>query len=156
LAWRRDWRGLRALLWPPAILAFAVVAVPWFWLMQVRYPGFFQYFFVHQHFERFAQTGFNNVQPFWFYLPVIAGLALPWSLWAGGLLRKQFWAADADPDGLRRLALVWLAVIVAFFSMPQSKLVGYIMPVLPPLAFLLAEVVMGALRDPAVARATRR
>ncbi|CCJ51209.1 ArnT family glycosyltransferase [Bordetella parapertussis] len=156
LAWRRDWRGLRALPWPPAILAFAVVAVPWFWLMQVRYPGFFQYFFVHQHFERFAQTGFNNVQPFWFYLPVIAGLALPWSLWAGGLLRKQFWAADADPDGLRRLALVWLAVIVAFFSMPQSKLVGYIMPVLPPLAFLLAEVVMGALRDPAVARATRR
>jgi len=67
----RRWRGYAVLLWPPALAVFALVAVPWFWVMQQRFPGFFHYFFVYQHFERFAQSGFNNVQPFWFYLPVI-------------------------------------------------------------------------------------
>ncbi|WP_144640637.1 ArnT family glycosyltransferase [Bordetella genomosp. 13] len=139
LLWRRDGRGLRALLWPPAIVVFAAVAVPWFWMMQARFPGFFHYFFVYQHFQRFAQAGFNNAQPFWFYLPVLAGLALPWSLWSGGMFRRRFWCAD-DPDGLRRLMAIWLGVVLAFFSLPASKLVGYILPALPPLAFLVGEV----------------
>ena len=140
----RRWRGYLVLLWPPALAVFALVAVPWFWLMQQRFPGFFHYFFVYQHFERFAQSGFNNVQPFWFYLPVVVGLALPWSLWGGGALRKAFWTA-ADPGGLRCLMAVWAVVVLGFFSIPSSKLIGYIVPALPPLAALLAEVVQGAL-----------
>ena len=37
---RQRWRGLKALVWPPALLLFAAVAVPWFWLMQTRFSGF--------------------------------------------------------------------------------------------------------------------
>ena len=42
--------------------------------------GLYDYFFVYQHFQRFAATGFNNAQPFWFYLPVIVARAavVPW------------------------------------------------------------------------------
>ena len=141
----RRWKDLLVLLWPPAIGAFLLVAVPWFWLMQLRYPEFFHYFFIYQQFERFSAGGFNNVQPAWFYLPVLAGLALPWSAWAAGLFDKRFWTA---PDGeLRRLMLIWLAVILAFFSIPSSKLIGYIVPALPAFAFLLAEVVMSVRRS---------
>lgn len=146
LVWSRRWRGLAALLWPPALLVFAAVAVPWFALMQIRYPGFYDYFFVYQHFQRFAEGGFNNAQPFWFYLPVVVGLSLPWSLWGGGVLRKTFWA-DGPQRDLRRLALVWFVVVVGFFSLPSSKLVGYVLPALPPLAFLLAEVIVAAWRQ---------
>ncbi|WP_454675847.1 ArnT family glycosyltransferase [Achromobacter pestifer] len=141
LAWlllRRDWRGMRALLWIPALLAFAVVAVPWFWLMQVKFPGFYHYFFVYQHFERFAQSGFNNAQPFWFYLPIVIGLALPWSIWGAALFKPAFWR-EADPQGLRRLMAIWIAVVLVFFSIPQSKLIGYVLPVFPPLALLISE-----------------
>jgi len=141
----RRWRGYAVLLWPPALAVFALVAVPWFWLMQQRFPGFFHYFFVYQHFERFARSGFNNVQPFWFYLPVIIGLAVPWSLWGGGALRKAFWTA-ADASGVRSLMAVWCAVVLGFFSIPSSKLIGYVLPALPPLAVLLAEVVQGAVQ----------
>ena len=123
------------------------MAVPWFVLMQARYPGFYDYFFVYQHFQRFAASGFNNAQPFWFYLPVVAGLSLPWSLWAGGIMRRTFWQ-EGDARDLRRLALVWFAVVLVFFSLPQSKLVGYVLPALAPLAFLLAEVILGAWREP--------
>ncbi len=145
LAWGRRWRGLAALLWPPAVLVFLAVAAPWFVLMQMRFPGFYDYFFVYQHFQRFAASGFNNAQPFWFYLPVVAGLSLPWSLWGGGVLRKAFWA-DGPARDLRRFALLWLAVVIVFFSLPNSKLVGYVLPALAPLAFLLSEVILGAWR----------
>ncbi|MFD4840286.1 ArnT family glycosyltransferase [Achromobacter sp. NPDC058515] len=145
LAWGRRWRGLRALLWPPALLVFLAAAAPWFALMQLRYPGFYDYFFVYQHFQRFAAAGFNNAQPFWFYLPVVAGLSLPWSLWGGGILRRAFWAEGPARD-LRRLAVAWFVVVVAFFSLPHSKLIGYALPALAPLAFLLAEVILAAWR----------
>ena len=129
LAWlllRRDWRGMRALLWVPALLAFALVAVPWFWLMQAKFPGFYHYFFVYQHFERFAQSGFNNAQPFWFYVPIVVGLSLPWSIWGASLFTPGFWR-EADPHGLRRLMAIWIAVVMVFFSIPQSKLIGYVL-----------------------------
>lgn len=143
LLMRRDFHGFKALVWPPAIALFLLVALPWFVDMQLRYPGFFHYFFVYQHFERFALSGFNNVQPFWFYPPVLAGLTLPWSLWMGGTLRRGFWGAE-DVDGLRRLMLIWLVVVVGFFSLPSSKLIGYILPAVPALAFLIAELVLPA------------
>lgn len=140
---RRDVRGLRALLWWPAVGLFLAVALPWFVVMQLRYPDFFHYFFIYQQFERFAAAGFNNVQPVWFYLPVLAGLALPWSLWAGGMLRRAFWR-ETDGLRLRALYLAWLGVVLVFFSIPQSKLVGYVLPALAPLALLLTEVIQAA------------
>lgn len=143
LGWR--WRAMRALLWPPALLVFAVIAVPWFWLMQQRYPGFFHYFFVYQHFQRFTASGFNNVQPVWFYVPVLIGLTMPWMLWAKGMLHKTFWVEGAARD-LRRLMLIWFLVVVVFFSAPSSKLIGYVLPALPPLAFLLSEAIASVVR----------
>jgi 4-amino-4-deoxy-L-arabinose transferase-like glycosyltransferase len=141
LASRRDYRGFLALVWPPAIAVFALIALPWFVLMQSRYPGFFDYFFVYQQFQRYASTGFNNAQPFWFFAPVLLATALPWTLWGWPLLRKAFWT-DADPHGLRRFMSLWAAVVVVFFSIPVSKLAGYVMPALPPLIFLLAEALL--------------
>lgn len=156
LAWLladRQWKSLRVLLWPPAIVVFLALGLPWFVWMQLRYPGFFHYFFIYQQFDRFTETEFNNVQPFWFYLPVLLGLSLPWALWGRGLFRKAFWAAS-PARSVRLLLAVWIAVVVGFFSLPSSKLVGYILPALPPLAMLLAGQLRPALAIPAPA--TRR
>jgi 4-amino-4-deoxy-L-arabinose transferase-like glycosyltransferase len=34
---------------------------------------------------------------------------------------------------------LWLVIVTAFFSLPQSKLIGYILPVTMPMAFLIAD-----------------
>jgi hypothetical protein len=47
---------------------------------------------------------------------------------------------------LRQLAWTWLLVITVFFSLPQSKLVGYIFPASFPLALLAAEAFARAVR----------
>ncbi len=142
LATRRA-RSLRALVWPPAIALFLVLAVPWFATQELLHPGFARYFFIHQHVERFAGSGFNNARGWWFYLAVTPLLTLPWCLW----LLRTWWSPKSeqanDAKSMRSLMWIWLATVVVFFSIPQSKPIGYMMPALFPLAFLAADAVCG-------------
>lgn len=138
LLWRRSWRFLSMLFWLPGWLLFLLIALPWFFWMQHSFAGFFDYFVVYHHFQRFSQTGFNNQMPIWFYLPVILLGGLPWSPWFARVGWKSF-RDSVEPSGLRSLMAIWLLLIVLFFSLPSSKLVGYILPAIPPFAYLLAD-----------------
>lgn len=143
LALMRWWRLLPALLWWPGLLVFLLLAAPWFVAMQRQFPGFLDYFFVVQHFRRFAAGGFNNVQPAWFYPAVLLMAALPWLPWLGHRLRAAPVGVASLPSQRRpvhALMMLWAAIVVLFFSLPQSKLVGYVLPALPPLALLLASL----------------
>lgn len=138
LAAMQRWRVMGRLVWLPGLALFVAVAAPWFIVMQVRFPSFFDYFFIVQQFTRFTQTGFNNPQPFWFYPVVLSALVLPWSPWLYRAVSRRYWA-NAFASPIRILMWSWLCVVVLFFSWPQSKLVGYILPTLAPLAFLIAD-----------------
>ncbi len=137
LAMSRRLRLLPRLLSLPALVLFAAVALPWFAAMQWRHPGFLHDFFIVQHFQRFAAGGFNNVQPPWFYPLLLLVAFAPWLPWLWRAAR----AADPGPGdalSLRLLMLLWAALIVVFFSLPRSKLIGYVLPAVPPLAALAA------------------
>jgi 4-amino-4-deoxy-L-arabinose transferase-like glycosyltransferase len=135
LLWRRRVRVMLRLAWWPGALLFATLTAPWFVVMQQRHDGFAHYFFVVQHVQRFSAGGFNNAQPFWFYPALLLLFCAAWSPWIVRALRR-----DATEQGpLPSLALCWAAAVVLFFSLPQSKLVGYVLPALPPLALLVAE-----------------
>lgn len=138
LAARRRWRAMGSLLWPPGLVIALALLLPWFAVMQHRHADFLHYFFVVQQFQRYAQGGFNGVAPFWFYGPVLLVFCLPWSGWLSLALARQR-AVAADPLGTRALMWTWLVVVVVFFSLPQSKLIGYVLPALVPLAFLIAH-----------------
>ena len=140
---RRQWRVLVRLVWLPGIALFLVLAAPWFLLMQQRFDGFLHYFFVVQHFQRFTQGGFNNVQPVWFYAAVLGVFSLPFLPWLAQLLRRDKHAGDSgNSTGTQRdvtwLMWIWFLAVLAFFSIPSSKLLGYILPVVPPLSCLIA------------------
>lgn len=130
--------SLKFLLWWPGWCLFLLVGAPWFVAMQMRYPGFFDYFVVTQHFRRFATAGFNNAHPFWFYVPVIAGLTLPWIGWLAAV-RWRRTAAPRPLSDVDWLMLIWFLVILVFFSIPRSKLIGYVLPALAPLAWFIAR-----------------
>ncbi len=149
LAWllaTGQWRTLRRLCSPLGLAVFALVTAPWFLAMQGRFPEFAHYFFVVQHLQRFAAGGFNNVEPWWYFVVAVPLLTLPWSAW---LLRPSWVARGSESEAatlLRRLMWLWLVVVAVFFSIPQSKPVGYIMPLLFPVAALAADAVAGRLR----------
>ena len=138
LAGRGRWRTLAALLWWPGVVVFVALVVPWFVMMQRRFDDFLDYFIVVQQFRRFAQSGFNNVQPFWFYPVLLLVLSLPGLPW---LLRavQPGPAQEPQQEPIRWLMVTWVATVVIFFSLPRSKLVGYVLPAVPPLAWLMVD-----------------
>lgn len=137
VVWRR-FRLLPGLLSVSGSIFFALITLPWFWAMHSRYPAFLDYFFVEQHFRRFASGGFNNVEPFWFFPALLMVLCIPWLPWAGrAWLRRT--VAPMDGAAVRTLMAVWVVVVVVFFSFPASKLIGYVLPAVPPLAYLAVD-----------------
>ncbi|MEO7854105.1 MAG: glycosyltransferase family 39 protein, partial [Rubrivivax sp.] len=139
---------LAALLWWPGAVLFLLLAAPWFIAMQWRYADFLDYFFVVQHFKRFAAGGFNNAQPFWFFPAVLLLFSMPWLPWLSRPFRRGFLSdAERDPERspIRLLLVLWVVIVVVFFSLPRSKLVGYILPAVPPLAMLMADGFITAL-----------
>jgi 4-amino-4-deoxy-L-arabinose transferase-like glycosyltransferase len=135
---RRQWRVVLALWSWPGVALFALIAAPWFVAMQQRFPDFLDYFFVVQHFKRFAAGGFNNVQPFWFYAALLAAAFLFWLPWQGRWFQRDTWST-LHLHPIRLLMAVWAAAVVLFFSLPASKLVGYVLPAMAPLAYLMSD-----------------
>ncbi|WP_374682925.1 ArnT family glycosyltransferase, partial [Accumulibacter sp.] len=71
------WRRLAPL---SGLALFLLVAAPWFVAVSLANPEFPQFFFIHEHFERFLSTVHRRNEPGWYFLAVYALGALPWSL----------------------------------------------------------------------------
>jgi 4-amino-4-deoxy-L-arabinose transferase-like glycosyltransferase len=143
LAWERRFRGWLRLLWLPGWALVLLLTVPWFLAVEARHPGFAHYFIIVQHFQRYTSTGFNNMLPWWTYPAVLAAVALLWWPWCAArvIAPAQFAPMGERGAALERLGLVWLLLIVVFFSLPASKLVGYIFPAVPGLVLIAAGAV---------------
>jgi hypothetical protein len=135
----RRWHQLPKLPWLSGLGLFVLVAAPWFVLAGWRYPELWSYMFGNQQFTRFTGTGFNNQQPWWFYLAALLVLLFPWPLFVFWRRRR---GAESSTDTMTKqtllLCCIWLMAILVFFTIPRSKLIGYILPVMPPLALLAA------------------
>ncbi len=121
------------------------VAVPWYVLMWFRHGNdYLQGFFIGDNFERFATDRFNDPRPWWFYVPIVAGGLLPWTplalVWLGPL--TQFLRRRRDVGTIDLRLLLWALLPLAFFSLSVGKQPRYVLPVLPPLALLLASSII--------------
>jgi 4-amino-4-deoxy-L-arabinose transferase-like glycosyltransferase len=148
---KRDWGALIGSLWIPGLALFLAVALPWYAAVQLRNPDFFRIFILEHNLGRFGQDLYHHRQPFWFYLPVLLLLLMPWTLWlvlAAAERLRLLWSdrkqALATPEHAWQLfLLIWLFVPVLFFSASQSKLPGYILPSVPAGALLVSDYVRG-------------
>jgi 4-amino-4-deoxy-L-arabinose transferase-like glycosyltransferase len=135
------WRLVPHVLYAPGILLFLAISIPWFYLVCKANPDFFRFFFIQEHFLRYATNMHDRYQPFWYFIPLLPAAVMPWTgllptlFSKGGVLRSP--ASPKDVDAVV-FFIVWFAVIFIFFSMSGSKLIPYIVPCLPPMALLLA------------------
>ena len=137
----RDWQlPLRAQPWW-TLVALLLLAAPWFVLVSVRNPEFAQFFFIFQHFERYlSREQFDRYQPVWFFLPVLALGFLPWTTLLPQAVRSG-WQAARGGERASSLLLIWAAFVLVFFSLSQSKLTPYIVPMLPALSLLSGRAI---------------
>ncbi|MGA2435293.1 MAG: glycosyltransferase family 39 protein [Bryobacteraceae bacterium] len=136
------WRRWRDWLRPFPIVAFLLLAVPWYAAMTVIFGWSFLEEFVWQHhFERFASGALAHTQPFWFYVPVILAGLVPWTPAVFLLFKRGLYN-----DPRLRFLLVWIAWGLVFFSASANKLPGYVLPLLPALAALVGIALAGERR----------
>ncbi len=142
LLWTRQFKKIRYLPWLSGLALFSLIALPWFVVAMQKYPQLFNYMFIGQQFNRYTAATYNNPQPWWFYLLSVVLLLFPWVFFALNQVRRGISrTAGAAPPLAKEwwsLCWIWAGAIIAFFSIPHSKLIGYVLPVMPALALLSA------------------
>jgi 4-amino-4-deoxy-L-arabinose transferase-like glycosyltransferase len=150
LIWTHQFKKIKDLPWLSGLSLFTLIAIPWFVLAEKKFPSMLNYMFGMHHFERFTGAGFNNVMPWWFYLAGLLVLFFPWiffsfiSFWKllgqefTGLFEKAYASKETAVFSSKMISLcwVWVIVIIGFFTIPAAKVIGYALPVIPPLAVL--------------------
>ena len=142
-AYSRDfapWRRLHAKWGLPL---FLVITVPWHWLAARRLADFLEFFFVHEHVARYLTPIADRQEPWWFFAGVFLAGSMPWTLPALRVLGGGWRARTPAAGGKFQPTVflwVWVVFIGVFFSLSDSKLMPYILPVMPALALLIAAL----------------
>lgn len=144
---RRAWRQLRD---PAALALFLAVVLPWHVLAAFRQDGFAWFYVVNEHVLRFLgrrQPDDYHRGPFWFYLPRLLLMLLPWTPFLVLLARRQSWGDSARTATVRFCQAAVLFPLL-FFSLCQAKADYYLVVCTPALALWLALVLEQALARP--------
>ncbi|MGA2383599.1 MAG: glycosyltransferase family 39 protein [Gemmatimonadales bacterium] len=139
--------AIRRLFAPLNLVVFLAIVLPWFFGVAQRRPDFPYYGLVEESLHRFTSPQFHRSAPFWYYVPVIAGVFFPWTI----LLPESAvaaWRARARWTRADRLLVAWVLVAVVFFSLSQSKLPGYVLTAVVALGVLVARVLDLAFAHP--------
>lgn len=135
------WRRLHLI---SGLAIFLAIAAPWFVMVSRDNPEFAQFFFIHEHFERFLTKVHHRYQPWWDFIPILLVGTLPWVAAMLDTLARA-WQQDAAPTSAsghstikpQRFLMLWCIFIFVFFSASDSKLPSYILPIFPALALLI-------------------
>ena len=135
----RDWAIWKRLHLVKGLVLFFLVATPWFVLVGLKNPEQPHFFFVHEHFDRFLKKEHHREAAWYIFFVLLAAGSVPW---VGVLVQSLIDAARRDGETTRfrprLMLLVWVAFITLFFTKSNSKLPGYILPVFPAVALLVA------------------
>jgi hypothetical protein len=152
---RREWSLLRRSFWWPGVVLYFAMVLPWFIAVQVQNPTFFREFFIEHNLQRFATDRYQHVQPFWYYLAVIVLAMMPWTViairalvdgiqtsvaeWRLRRVSPHRPAPNRPGDAFPEFLVLWALIPIVFFSFSRSKLPGYVLPSIPPLAILTGD-----------------
>lgn len=150
--WRALWRGLP---WIRGSLLMLLVAAPWYLLAELKTPGFLEYFLLGEHWQRFVTAGWDgdrygnaHAYPYGSVWLFLLAAAFPWSLWLPLLLWLGWRQRGEVVDGVasrRRYWLFWGLAPCLFFTFAGNVLWTYVLPGLPALALLAADLLRAPL-----------
>ena len=115
---------------------FALIALPWYVVMHSLHGMVFIDTFLGIHnVTRFLQPEHASGAVWYYYIPVLAAGFFPWS----AFLVRAFLSGLKEKGEYRHTCVflvIWASVVFLFFSISQTKLVSYILPMYPPLALM--------------------
>lgn len=137
LAWipfsREGSRRLVRLVHPLTLAVFLGLSVPWFAAVLHRHPDLLGYWLGAETADRFLTTSHGRGEPWWYFLPQVPVLVLPWlGEWWRGM--RRVWTG-AGPN---RIWLAWIVVPLLIFTLSGSKRPNYLLPMVTPMALVAA------------------
>lgn len=134
-----DWAAWKRLHILKGVLALLIVTAPWFIWVSIVNPEFFNFFFIHEHWDRFLKSEHKRLGVWYYFVPILLGGILPWMFMMLGSLATAWQREPVEGFQTRRYLLVWCVLVFVFFSVSKSKLPSYILPIFPALALLIGE-----------------
>ncbi|HWR43623.1 glycosyltransferase family 39 protein [Sporomusa sp.] len=131
-------RLLKEMKIPTGIGLFAVTALPWYLFMySVHGSAFIDTFLGFHNVTRFTSPEHPELVVWYYFIPVLILGFFPWT----SMLLQSIWASITQSGHENSKVLlflnIWAAFIFIFFSISQTKLVSYILPMYPPLALIV-------------------
>jgi 4-amino-4-deoxy-L-arabinose transferase-like glycosyltransferase len=140
----REWALLRRLVSPTGLFLLLLVAAPWYVLVyRAQGQAFVDVFLLNHNVQRFTSTIHHHPGPPHYYVGIALLGLFPWS----GLLVPGFAGLRLRSSRADLYVLAWFALPFVFFSSAASKLPGYVLPCLPPLALLIGRAARDLARD---------
>jgi 4-amino-4-deoxy-L-arabinose transferase-like glycosyltransferase len=124
---------------PRGMLLLLALVLPWVFAMSTVVPDFVRYVLFVETVQRMGTDVLGRTEPWWYFLPVILGAALPWTLLLAPAIPDAVRAARArrwDPRVV--LGVLWVLLPLILFSLSRSKRPQYVLPLVPPIALLVA------------------
>ena len=149
-----NWRLLKAIDIPRALLAFVAVTFPWYVAMFVKHGNaFYARFFIHDHFNRLG-TGVHQIDSgtFEHFLKWLGIGMYPWVVFVPFvliLLSRVRLSVKTRENQFSLMVFIWFFVSYLLFTLAKTKFHHYIFPALAPMAILVGK----ALADNAASRA---
>ena len=148
LALRAPWQTWRVFFSIPALVLALVLALPWYLLAEVYYPGFLSYFIVGEHFMRFIEPGWKgdrygsaHIEPIgmiWAFTVMSLGpWLLAWLMPRGAGVPDDAGQAAVAPPG-RLWWWCWTLAPLLMFTAARNIIWTYCLTAIPPFALLLA------------------
>ena len=137
--WQRDWRLWKNLHIVKGLLLYLLITAPWFIAVSIANPEFAQFFFIHEHFDRYTSDVHSREGPIYYFIPYLLLGVCPWLITSlRSLVSPGFKWLPEKPGQFHPQRFMWTFVVVTFcfFSLGQSKLPGYILPILPVIAVI--------------------
>ncbi|MFC1621888.1 glycosyltransferase family 39 protein [Patescibacteria group bacterium] len=117
--------------------ASAVVFLPWHLLMTIKYKSnFISSYLIYHVFDRATTAVEDKGQPIYWYFVVLKVSMRLWFISLLGAFPFSLYQSFKRKDKKYTLLIIWSVIIFMFFSLAQSKIVWYIIPIYPVLAII--------------------
>jgi len=136
-----NWQLLKQMKLVKGTLLFLLIAAPWHIMVAARNPEFLHFYFIHEHFERYLTKEHGRYQPFWYFFAILLAGLFPWIGFAFQAAKTElnhFWKKRSE-NAIPLFLVIWIIFILGFFSLSDSKLPPYILPIFPPIAALIGH-----------------
>jgi 4-amino-4-deoxy-L-arabinose transferase-like glycosyltransferase len=125
--------------WLRGVVLALAIGLSWFVVLSIRRPELFEYFWRYELVQRFASHAHGRSKPIWFFIPVLIIGFLPWTPWAVAGLRGAWRRLrERNLEPAQALLLAWVIPPLLILSLSGSKLLTYVLPLLPAMALAVA------------------